>query len=643
MVAEQIHRYPRWLTWALDLLSFLAVGAALLLFSRDLMALLWRSYGIDTTLMARVPYLPEIVQAITQGATLPRREVIGDAGTFNLLFGLNLLLPALGWLALALLLALLFRNSLPTIRTSPRGMLIEFGGDWLPIPWEMLRAIKVTEDLAAERFVLLAETERKQLTFWHRFYGILYRFNFRRSFLIISAISDFQNLIKTLLSETDRVARVLDNVKPAKLQEEASSPLFRLLLSPGSFFSRRTKAEVAAAPAQVVMNFGGREVLRGTYPRRIGAIFVWVAGLLALVLLVRYAIYWLKFLALTFPALQNQPLFDRLELRLLPAPWWLLVAAHLLLLLVIWLLAGLRNLLPNIETRGDGLAIRYFGRWVVVPWSSIKSIKVTELSEESRIVLIQAAGLPTYSRLASLIYEGSFAPGMLVTSAITNFEQVLQRVVLEVSRYQSERGAPTDKPIFQSDARSNLLLLSFRAGPTIDTLVAEARDDDTTKLVDTRRMLRAAGTMAWLALPPALLLLFDRSIQQGILPNGSIIGGMIVLFLLGMLEWPLTALALQTLDDMTGGGEEGYRGFYLYPTIQLPRLLPLFVALLMVLLGVPFLPVLLWLGAIVWSFLLAAGMAEALYDWRGGQLFAGGLIPVVFQLLILLAYLVVNR
>src|SRR5215212_695394 len=643
MVAEQIHRYPRWITWALDLLSFLAVGAALLLFSRNLMTLLWRSYGIDTALMARVPYLPEIVQTITQGAALPRREVVGSAGTFNLVFGLHLLLPALGWLALALLLALLFRNSLPTIRTSPRGMLVEFGGDWLPIPWEMLRAIKVTEDLAAERFVLLAETERKQLTFWHRFYSVLYRLSFRRSFLIISAISDFQNLIKTLLSETDRVARVLDNVKPAKLQEEASSPLFRLLLSPGSFFSRRTKAEVAAAPAQVVMSLGGREVLRGVYPRRIGAIFVWVSGLLALVLLVRYVVYWLKFLALTFPALQNQPLFDRLELRLLPAPWWLLVAAHLLLVLVLWVLAGLRNLLPDIETRGDGLAIRNFGRWVVLPWSAIRSIKVTELSEESRIVLIQSAGLPASSRLSSLIYEGGLAPGVLVTSAITNFEQVLQRVVLEVSRYQSQRGAPADKPILQSDARSNLLLLSFRAGPTIDTLVAEARDDDTTKLVDTRRMLRAAGSMAWLALPPALLLLFDRSIQQGILPDGSIVGGMIVLFLLGLLEWPLTALALQTLDDMTGGGEEGYRGFYLYPTIQLPRLLPLFVALLMVLLGVPFLPVLLWLGAIVWSFLLAAGMAEALYDWRGGQLIAGGLIPVVFQLLILLAYLVVNR
>ena len=173
MVAEQIHRYPRWITWPIDLLSFLAVGAALLLFSRDLMALLWSHTASIPRFMARVPYLPEIVQTITQGAALPRREVVGGAGTFNLVFGLHLLLPALGWLALALLLALLFRNSLPTVRTSPRGMLVEFAGGWLPIPWEMLRAIKVTEDLAAERFVLLAETERKQLTFWHRFYSLL--------------------------------------------------------------------------------------------------------------------------------------------------------------------------------------------------------------------------------------------------------------------------------------------------------------------------------------------------------------------------------------------------------------------------------------------------------------------------------------
>lgn len=394
MVAEQIHRYPRWITWLIELLSTLAVGIALVRFARDLLMLLWTTVGIDTTLLGRVPYLPEVVRAISDSAPLPRAEVGGDK-TLLLIMALGQLLPALGWLALALLLALLLRNSLPTIRTSPRGMLVEFAGGWLPVPWETLRAIKVTEDLAAERFVLLAEADRKQLTGWHRFYSLLYRLGFGRSFLIISAISDFQNLIKTLLSETDRVARVLENVKPARLQEDASSPLFRLLLSPASFFSRRAKDEASATPAPSVT---GRETLRGSYPPRISALFSWGTLLLAALLVVRYAIGWLKFLALTFPALQSLPVFDRLDLRVLPANWWLLVAAHLLLIGLAWLLAGLRNLLPDLEARSEGLAVRHFGRWLVVPWASIASIKVTELSEESRIVLIQASrGLPSSS------------------------------------------------------------------------------------------------------------------------------------------------------------------------------------------------------------------------------------------------------
>jgi hypothetical protein len=286
--------------------------------------------------------------------------------------------------------------------------------------------------------------------------------------------------------------------------------------------------------------------------------------------------------------------------------------------------------------------VRNFGRWQLVPWAAISAIKVTELSEQSRIVLIQARrGLPGAKRLSSAIYEGSLTPGVLVTSALSNFEQVLQRVVLEVSRQTG--GTPDDTPLLQSDARSNLLLLSFRSSAAIDQLVAESREDEQTKVIEVRRLTGAAGRMAWLALPPALLLLFDRAIQQGILPSITLIVTVVVLFVLGMLEWPLVGLALTMLDEMTGGGEEGNRAFYLYPTSQLPRLLPQLGALLLVLLGVPILPVLLWLGAIVWSFLLAAALSEELYDWRGGQLFAGGLIPVVFQLLILLAYLIVSR
>ena len=61
MIAEQIYRYPRWITWPIELFATLGVGAALLLFGRDLLRYLWfKNQGADTTLFASVPYLPEI-------------------------------------------------------------------------------------------------------------------------------------------------------------------------------------------------------------------------------------------------------------------------------------------------------------------------------------------------------------------------------------------------------------------------------------------------------------------------------------------------------------------------------------------------------------------------------------------------------
>ncbi len=347
------------------------------------------------------------------------------------------------------------------------------------------------------------------------------------------------------------------------------------------------------------------------------------------------------FLALMFP-LRTLPVFNRLSLfqGQLDAPWWVLVAAHLMLLAVLGIVAVLRQFLPGLEARNEGLAVRRAGRWLVVPWARIKAMKVTEFSEDSQTVLIQTRGtLPWASRFSSLLYDGSFAPGILVTSALSTFEEFMKRVVLEVTRHQ-EAHTLDESPILQDEARSPLLLLSFSAGPAIDTLVEEGREDARTKLFDTQMLLQASKPMIALALVPALIVFAGRAIQQSILPDARLIVGVLFLFVLSMLEWPVICLAAQLLDDATGGGEEGARPFYLYPTVQLPRVLPLLGALLMTLLGIPYLPVLLWLGAIVWSFLLAAGLWESLYQWRGGQLLAGGLLPAVFQLLILLAYLI---
>jgi hypothetical protein len=385
-------------------------------------------------------------------------------------------------------------------------------------------------------------------------------------------------------------------------------------------------------------------VIRGVYPSRITRLLTWGAGILAILLALRCAIFLLKVVRVLIPSTVGLPIFNQLEIFDENRWWWLIIAASILVFLMIGVIAALRNLLPELETRANGLAVRYFKNWRVIPWSHIKAIKVTEFSEESQIVLIQVSdGLPFTARLNSLIYDGGFTPGILITSALNTFEPLLQRIVLEITRHQGAQPAQADTPIFQNEARSPFLLLSFRAGVAIDQLVAELREDEESKALSPVRLLRAARPMFWLALPPALLMFCDRAIRQGILPDGGLVGGMIVLFLLSMLEWPLVCLISVILDEMTGGGEEGNRAFLLYPLTQLPRLLPLTGALIMVLLGVPILPVLFWIGAIGWSFLLAAGLWESLYDWRSGQLLAGGLVPVVFQLLILLAYLVVLR
>jgi type IV secretory pathway TrbL component len=110
-----------------------------------------------------------------------------------------------------------------------------------------------------------------------------------------------------------------------------------------------------------------------------------------------------------------------------------------------------------------------------------------------------------------------------------------------------------------------------------------------------------------------------------------------------MLEWPIVALASSALDETSGGGEEGARAWYLYPVSQLPRIASLVVILLLVLLAVPFVPTMLWLLTLGWVFILAAGLWGALYDWRGGLLLAGGLIPVMVHLLVLIGYLVSRR
>jgi hypothetical protein len=628
---ESIHTYPRRLRWTFELISLIAVVLSGLLCARTLFQLVWTRYQLDRSLFDNVPGLMTVVDTI--GVASFSAVSIAD------------LQRALLWLALALLLALVLRNALPTVRTSSQGMLVEFANGWLPIGWEQLRAVRVTQDAAGTRYVLMVEAKGPALTGWHRLYGLLYRFGLRRGFWVSSSITDFDALVKTMLGESARIARVLEGVEGVRLDERAASPLLGFMLSPSNFFGRRTASERAAEPAAASVTGA---VIHGSYPARIRALTEGLALLLGALALLQYLLTMVRLAALQFPFVARliQPYYTLYE-----APggagWgrvWLLVAAHLLLLLGLVVVGALRSLLPSLETRPEGLALKRGSGWQVVPWRHITAVTDTELSDQNHVLFLTARGLPWPYLASGLLYGYGWRTGVLVTSALSNFEALMQRVVLSVTRAHEAHATQLAAPLLRDSERSQLLLGALRPGPAIDQLVAEAREEDPPPPVTTGRVLRAARPMVVLALLPALLLLADVWLRQAQWPS---IGGLVsalAIFCFGLLEWPLVSLLTQVFDENTAQGSEGSRGLYLYPQVQLPRAVALVAALaLLVTLGsLPVLgglPLLLWLAGIGWSFLLAAGLWESLYDWRGTQLLIGGAVPALYQLMVLATYL----
>ncbi|HEY1016999.1 MAG TPA: hypothetical protein VGE07_30070 [Herpetosiphonaceae bacterium] len=623
---EQVHRYPRRYRIPFELLSTALALLAMIRFGRDALRYAWEGVNLNPNVDVGPGLLRTIIRQIDRPG--PRPDSLGD------------LVGPLLWLALTLLFVLFLRNFFPTIRTSSRGILIEWSNSWLPIGWEQIRGLRVTEDLAGERFVLLMQTDNKALTGWHRFYSALYRLTFMRGFLITSAVSNFEPLVSTLLQELDSVARQV-NKPPVRLDERSASPLFQLLLSPAGFFSRRSKtdqeyvsrAEMAARTAQP----GHSTTIMSTYPQRIRSLVFGFTAVLALFGLLRALDVFRQFLGRAIPALRSSSFFAS-SLPESAATWWLPVSALLILGLMFPLLMVIRNILPDVESRPQGLAVRYFNRWLLVPWNEITAVKSADLSEKNHVVLIQTTNrvLKGIHRASSFLFEGNQSRGVLLTSALSTFEPLLQQIVLEVARGQ--RQAETEDGLLVEDAPAWLLRLLFKPSDAIDRLLAAASRDENTTRFDFNRVIQSGHPMLWVAGVPTVMLLVELLVNQGLPPSPSRIATAFAFFVFCLIEWPLASMLAQVLENNQDDDAHKARPFYLYPLIQLPRFLVLVLALLLLLLGVPILPALLWFGAAIWSFLLTAGLWEGLYGWHGTQLLAMGAVPAIYQLVTLIAY-----
>lgn len=655
MLVEHEYRYPRFITWPLELICGIIVGWNALNLARAGLLLLWKSYPLDPFILHRVPQFQELIDWLQK--TGPRTITMRG------------LLPALVWLLAVLFATLVVRNAFPPVRFSIRGLLVWFGNDWAPIQWEGVRALRITEAPDGKRFVLLAQTDDKQLTPYHRLYSFLFRFGFARGVLISSAMSDGEGLLREILDEVKR-RRKLGEKLEIKVDEHAFSPLFSLLLSPTALFGRRrasntpvfqpvaTAATMRSAAALTMPSMGGSaaltnpapsavapqaaiggETIAATYPRivtlTLNALTVLIAGFAVW----RYLEAWRIFLRYTFTSLADVPFFD-VQVSVV-SPWGLLIGAHVGLLLVGVVVLMLRHLFPDVAVDSNGIVFTALGRSQRLAWEQVSFVKATDVRNEQHVILVEAEGknLPWYYIMGSWLYDGGMGRGALIWPAMEPFEPLMQRLALELTRRQQP-----DQPLrLRDDAPGWLLMLAVRPADALDRLVLlHEQDTDMPQNLEMPAVLRAASRVAWCAAGPAVLLLIYWMMYKGLILSFQVPLMLILALLWGITEWPLASFLASSMDQVVGAGNKGYQGLYVYPTAQLPRLLPLLLAILLTLMGFPNLAMLAWVAGIAWSGLLTAGLWEALYGWRGMALLGGSFMTVFFQLLTFLGVLMLR-
>ncbi len=499
----------------------------------------------------------------------------------------------------------------------------------MPVQWTGLQALKITDAGDGHKFVVLAQTAPDQLTGWHRLYSLLYRFGWRRGFLITSAMQDSEELLREIMEELSRMAQ-LGTAAPIAIDDRKASPLFRLLLG------RRQQ------PAPVVVDATSQALdrenaIHADYHPWINSGLLGVTVLLGGLALWHYLRSWITFIYYVFPSSRSIAFFQDFAQADVKWAWGLLIGAHIGIAAIAAIIGLMFHLFPTITAESQGLILTVFGRSQRIGWQQVQVVKSTSLNdeEERHIVLIETTttALPWWYRIGSWVYDGGIGRGGLVWPFAQNFEALMQRVALELTR---QPAAPDAPPRLRDDATGWLILLVTQPAAALDQLVEAAHQTEIDQRLDRQRLMDQLPKMAWIAVLPALILLASSMLLKGDF-NPRNIGLVVISLLWGLAEWPLVSMLARAVDDMVGSGTKGFEGLYLYPTSQLPRLLPLVGALVLVLLGFPALGFIVWFGAIIWSAILTAGLWEALYNWHGGALIGGSVLGVLMQLFTLIA------
>ena len=325
-----------------------------------------------------------------------------------------------------------------------------------------------------------------------------------------------------------------------------------------------------------------------TYSRWLRLARIAIVVLLAVAALVQWVLAWVHFI---------QPLTQGAALA--AQPLRPLIAANLGLLLTVGSLAFVYLFLPDLSLADGGLAVRTLFGWRVMPWAAVAAVRTIPFERSSRkLVLVQGRGGRGVSwlHLVSACLGAGLKPGILFTSAIRDFEPLVDRLRQEVALAAPE--AVLDDQFFSLPAR-----LVFEPAPTLDGLVGQSRDEDwaMANLAQPARVM-AAVTAGLLLIQVLMLILKGGAWWKPV----ALVG-------LGAVEWAAGALYFYALGAFLPGEVELYQGARLYPYAQIPRALLALPMAMLVAAGLPFLASMVGLAAIVWAVILTAVLVQQVY------------------------------
>ncbi|WP_028459214.1 hypothetical protein [Chloroflexus sp. Y-396-1] len=642
LAAEKIYSYPWrrriWLSMSGNLLVFVSLLAAVYQLARGL---------LTNESIARWVQRNTLLQPFFEMLSPPPQDVnewMVDT------------LVVLLWVAGGLLAALVLLNALPTIRVGGRGLLVAFAGGWLPVAWEELHQIHVTGDEAGERFVLLVIPAKsaKRLTGWHRLYGLLYGTTIRPAFLISSGIREFDHLLNTILQEHARAIRRIEGAQPLDVDEQRRSPLFGLFLR-RTTATTRTEVHLPPTTESDVVATIPRLAPAGIIPP-VAALLIFVLGIL------HYRSYWERALALLFPTYRSNPallwvsrdpvyqaifesyqgvgvpFFGIANRPDLPAPFWLLVAAHLMMGLILVSCAAILVAVPTVATAGQhSLTIRYVLRGrnsrfkSDIPWPHISACQVIDLGFGKQIMFVQSERLPWLCRFCGLIVTGQWKPGVVLVGTMSHWPDLIARCAERLSHIPPINNVPR----FQLAAfMPNLQLF----GQPVATTKALSVERKTAAGPTGSRLWASVRAMALVALPLGLMFALPALIDGNRWPNLGIIIGGFGFWMAGVLEWPLIVLISFLIQGNFTEEQEQAHIFTLYPLIQLPRLLPMLLALIGLLVNLPGLAVICWFVALAIAYWVTAALWVEVYEWDGAQAIIGGLLPVIWHFFVMTGF-----